>query len=302
MALLAFLLAAGCQRPEVADPDPWTPIPGPEKTPVAVRTAEERPTPPVRPGQAADPFSKGTPTPEAAAPLKAQGAVSNPVFSTDEAGAQPTQEFAADTDEIFLSFDLDVPRKAGTLKSVWTAGQHKSVDSQALKAGRQHLVVSSLRPPAGWPVGTGQVELQMGNKPVATYEFAVTEASTPLPLAPPAPPSDARVPSIVLTDEEEGSELKQVFPPGSARLFLKIENGQLPRGIPVDAVWKTVQVRGLPPGQIVKQSRSPAPGNADEILQFAAIAPGSGGLLPGDYTVDVAVGRETIWTCPFRVK
>lgn len=304
MVLVAFLLASGCQRPDRAE----EPEPTPERstpTPVAARPAEEQPTPPARSSGAADPFARGNPTPGEsgqAAPLKAQGAVSNPVFSADEGAEQATQEFPADTEEIFLSFDLQVPRKAGTLKSVWTAGGHKSVDSQTLQSGAQHLTVSSLRPSSGWPVGTGQVELQMGGKPVATYEFTITAPSTPLPLPVPAAPTDSRVPSIILTDQEEGAELVQVFPPGSSRLYLKIENGTLPGGIPVDAIWKSVEVRTLPAGQVLQQSRNPAPGHEDEILEFILKAPEGKSFLPGDYSVDVAVGRETIWKCPFRVR
>lgn len=298
IAGLAFLLLAGCERPREA----VTPTPESPRTPVAVATPEPLLTPEERAPRLADPFHMGTPTPETAAPLKAQGGVTNPVFSTDEGGLQATQEFPADTQEIFLSFDLEAPRKAGTLKSVWTAGEHRSVDSLSVRPGSQHLTVSGLRPPAGWPVGPAQVELQLGPKPIATFEFVVATASTPLPLAVPPPPSDARVPSIVLTDDEDGSELKQAFPAGTGKLYVKVENGQLPSGIPVDAVWKAVQVRGLSAGQVIKQSRSPATGNADEVLQFGVIVPNGGSLLAGEYSVDVAVGRETIWTCPFQVR
>ena len=259
-------------------------------------------TPPARAPRLADPFHVGTPTPEAAAPLQAQGGVTNPVFSLDEGGLQATQEFPADTQEIFLSFDLEAPRKPGTLKSVWQAGDHRSADSLTLRPGPQHLTVSGLRPPSGWPVGPAQVELQLGAKPLATFEFTVTTASTPLPMPVPPAPSDARVPSIILTDQEEGTELKQTFPAGTGTLYVKVANGQLPGGIPVDAVWKAVQVRGLSAGQVIKQSRSPATGNAEDVLQFGVLAPTGGSLLAGEYSVDVAVGREIIWTCPFRVR
>lgn len=69
----------------------------------------------------------------------------------------------------------------------------------------------------------------------------------------------------------------------------------------MEVVWKAEQIERVPAGQVIKQTRNRATGDAEDILLFTLPPPPGKTFVAGTYSVDVMVARKAIWTCLFRV-